>query len=310
MQPTQLVRRDRSSQTEQPQLQPANIHHSGRDLIEHMQVLHLVLARSELLQDPHVLDQTPDREDRDGEGDRASEEVGELREREVDGRLVQCVDQGRSTLGGRNVEKRLAGERRDQGRVSQEVLEDSTTSASDKEAEGLQSRSGCSPAEAYRHPMLLPGRYRCPRSARTHLSPMRSRLSALMKPKSPVWMTAVASCSRISLFSSWSGVVSVTIPSSSDPSQRSHFDGKSATELARADHSQSPLISATQRIRPVLPARTTRGVGGGAEVAMEGFSFDAGGVGRPLTTVVAILMAGFWSSWRRVVALMRLGVHK
>jgi hypothetical protein len=39
----------------------------------------------------------------------------------------------------------------------------------------------------------------------THLSPIRSRLSALMNPKSPVWMTAVASCSRMSLLSSWSG---------------------------------------------------------------------------------------------------------
>ena len=47
--------------------------------------------------------------------------------------------------------------------------------------------------------MLGPGR-----AEETHLSPIRSRLSAFIKPKSPVWMTAVASCSRINRFNSWS----------------------------------------------------------------------------------------------------------
>ena len=38
----------------------------------------------------------------------------------------------------------------------------------------------------------------------TYLSLIRLRLSALINPKSPVWITAVASCSRINRFNSWS----------------------------------------------------------------------------------------------------------
>lgn len=77
----------------------------------------------------------------------------------------------------------------------------------------------------------------------TYLSPIRSKESALRKPKSPVWMTAVASCSRINRLSSWSEC-QYPLPSR-------------LTALTR--HSQSPRMSATQRIRALLPPRTIRG---------------------------------------------------
>lgn len=105
---THLVRRHRPTQTEQPQPHASNVQNPRRSLINHAQVMHLILARPKLLHHPHILNEPPDRKDRDGEGDGASEEEGELGEREVDGRVVEGVDECWAAGGGGNREEGLA----------------------------------------------------------------------------------------------------------------------------------------------------------------------------------------------------------
>lgn len=78
-----------SSQTEQTQLDASHFQKPALRFIDDIQVVYLILASPEALQDSHVLDQPPNRKDRDGKGDGSAEKVGKLGEREVDGRLVE-----------------------------------------------------------------------------------------------------------------------------------------------------------------------------------------------------------------------------
>ncbi len=87
------MRRHSSSQTEQPQLQSTNLDQATGRLVKHRQIVHLILSRPKLLQYPHILDQSPDGEDGDRESDRSRDQVGELGEWEVDGGVVQGVDE-------------------------------------------------------------------------------------------------------------------------------------------------------------------------------------------------------------------------
>jgi hypothetical protein len=89
-----------------------------------MEVVHIVFGRPELFEHAHILDESPDSEDGDGESDRAGKEVGELGEGKVDGGFVECVDQSGATFRGRDVEELGAGSGRDERGVLQEVPKD------------------------------------------------------------------------------------------------------------------------------------------------------------------------------------------
>ncbi len=78
------MRSHRSSQSKQSQPQPTHIKQSTSRLVKDRQVVHLILPRPKLFQNPHILDQSPNRKDRDGERNSAGNEVRELGEREVD----------------------------------------------------------------------------------------------------------------------------------------------------------------------------------------------------------------------------------
>ena len=110
-----------TSQAEQSQFQPSDLEQPARVLIDHIKVEYLVFPRPELFQHSYVLNQTPDGKDGYWEGDSSGEEVGELRERKVDERVAELIDECLSPSAGGDVEELLTRSFGDQGRVLKEV---------------------------------------------------------------------------------------------------------------------------------------------------------------------------------------------
>ena len=85
---THLVQRNGTSQTKQPQFDSSGLDHPRACLVDNSQVLHLVLARPEFFKDMDILNQSPDSEDWDREGDSSSEKVRKLRKWKVNESIV------------------------------------------------------------------------------------------------------------------------------------------------------------------------------------------------------------------------------
>ena len=115
---------DCATQTKQTQLDTRRLDQSRRRLIDDGQVVDLVLARAELFHNAHILDQTPNGEDGDGEGEGAREQVGDLREGEVNRRAVQLLDERNASSLWRDGQELAAGDGGNEGRVLEKVAED------------------------------------------------------------------------------------------------------------------------------------------------------------------------------------------
>ena len=79
---THLVHLNTSTQTKQPQLDPPDLQRPRQRLVEHHQVVHLILARPELFQHPDILHRSVDGIHGNGELDLPRQEETELRELE------------------------------------------------------------------------------------------------------------------------------------------------------------------------------------------------------------------------------------
>lgn len=126
---TELVHRDRSSQSEEPELDSGRLDQGRRRLIDHSQIVDLILSCPELLDDADVLDQTPHSEDWDRESDRAGKEMRELGKREVNRGAVQLVDKGGSSSLRRDGQELIARHGRNERRVLQQMPQDPASSA-------------------------------------------------------------------------------------------------------------------------------------------------------------------------------------
>jgi len=115
-----------TSQAKQSQFQPSDLEQPARVLINHIKVEYLVLSRPELFQYSDILNQSPDGKDGYWEGDSSGEEVGELRERKVDERVVELIDESLSSSAGGDVEELLTRSFGDQWRILEEVSQNST----------------------------------------------------------------------------------------------------------------------------------------------------------------------------------------
>jgi hypothetical protein len=110
-----------TSQAKQSQFQPSDLEQPARVLIDHIQVEYLVFSCPELFQYSNILDQSPDGEYGYWEGDSSREEVWELRERKVDERVVELIDECLSPSAGGDVEELLTRSLGDQWRILKEV---------------------------------------------------------------------------------------------------------------------------------------------------------------------------------------------
>jgi len=70
---THLVEGDSATESKQPQLETGSLDERRRRLVNDGEVVDLVLASAELLDNSDVLNQAPDGEYRDGESDRPRE---------------------------------------------------------------------------------------------------------------------------------------------------------------------------------------------------------------------------------------------
>jgi hypothetical protein len=118
---THLVERHCTAKAEQAKLESRGLDERCRSLIKDGEVVDLVLAGAELFHNAHVLNQAPDGEHGDREGDSTREKKGELGKREVDRRAVELVEK-RGAAGLRGDGKELfARAQRDQRRVLEQV---------------------------------------------------------------------------------------------------------------------------------------------------------------------------------------------
>lgn len=75
---THLVKGDGTAQSEQPQLETSGLNKRRRRLVNDGKVVHLVLSSSELFHNADILNQAPDGEDGNREGDGSGKEEREL----------------------------------------------------------------------------------------------------------------------------------------------------------------------------------------------------------------------------------------
>lgn len=134
---TKLVHRDRASQSEEPELDSGRLDQRRRRLIDDRQIVDLILSCPELLDNADVLDQPPHGEHRDGESDRAGEEMRELGKREVNRGAVQLADKGGSSSLRRDGQELIARHGRDERRVLQQMPQDPTSLAQRSAANSL-----------------------------------------------------------------------------------------------------------------------------------------------------------------------------
>lgn len=123
---------DSTAETKQPELEASRVNQRRVGLVNDSQVVNLVLASTELLHNANILDQAPDGEHWDGEGDGSGKEEGELGEGEVDRRAVQLVQEGRAPGLRWDREQLVTGALGDERRVLEKVAENPDASAGAK----------------------------------------------------------------------------------------------------------------------------------------------------------------------------------